>query len=73
MNLQNLFLKLLKYKSITPNDANSLEFIQDYMSGFEAIRLDKNGTKNLLLYKKFTEGEHLCFAGHIDVVPPGIG
>ncbi|NOX16628.1 MAG: succinyl-diaminopimelate desuccinylase [Epsilonproteobacteria bacterium] len=73
MTLQNLFLKLLRYKSITPNDDNSLEFIEKYMSGFNAIRLDKNDTKNLLLYKKFGDGEHLCFAGHIDVVPPGVG
>ncbi|HIP54971.1 MAG TPA: succinyl-diaminopimelate desuccinylase, partial [Sulfurimonas autotrophica] len=29
--------------------------------------------KNLFIYKKFSEGEHLCFAGHVDVVPAGEG
>ncbi len=73
MRLENLFLTLLRYKSITPQDDGALDFIQEYMDSFDAVRLDKNGTKNLLLHKKFGDGEHLCFAGHIDVVPPGIG
>ncbi len=73
MNTKELFLKLLGYKSITPDDAGSLDFIEKYMVGFNAIRVDKNGTKNLFLYKKFGEGEHLCFAGHVDVVPAGDG
>ena len=73
MNTKELFLKLLSYKSITPDDAGSLDFIQNYMSEFNAIRVDKKETKNLLLFKKFGEGKHLCFAGHVDVVPPGEG
>jgi len=73
MTTQKFFLKLLKYKSITPDDAGALDFIEGYMVGFNALRIDKNGTKNLLLYKKFGDGEHLCFAGHVDVVPPGDG
>ncbi len=73
MKLQELFLKLLRYKSITPDDAGAFDFIEKYLDDFNAIRVDKNGTKNLLLYKEFGEGEHLCFAGHIDVVPPGNG
>lgn len=73
MNTKELFLKLLSYKSITPDDAGSLDFIERYMVGFNAVRVDKKGTKNLLLYKEFGDGEHLCFAGHVDVVPPGDG
>jgi len=73
LNTKELFLKLLSYKSITPDDAGSLDFIQNYMSEFNAIRVDKKETKNLLLFKKFGEGKHLCFAGHVDVVPPGEG
>ena len=73
MNTKELFLKLLSYRSITPDDAGSLDFIEKYMTGFNAIRIDKKGTKNLLLYKEFGDGEHLCFAGHVDVVPPGDG
>ncbi len=73
MDIKDLFFKLLSYKSVTPDDDGAFEFIEEYMSDFEAIRVDKNGVKNLFLYKKFSEGEHLCFAGHIDVVPPGEG
>lgn len=73
MDTVELFLKLLSYESITPDDAGSLEFIQNYLDDFEAIRLDKEDVKNLFLYKTFGDGEHLCFAGHVDVVPAGDG
>ncbi len=73
MNTKELFFKLLSFKSITPDDDGILEFIEDYMYGFKTLKIDKNGVKNLFLYKRFAEGEHLCFAGHIDVVPPGEG
>jgi len=72
-NVIDLFLKLLSSKSITPDDGGLMDFIADYLSGFNAVRIDKEGVKNLFLYKKFTDGEHLCFAGHVDVVPPGEG
>ena len=73
MTLLELFEKLLKFKSITPNDDGAMEFIKEYLNEYEVIEINKNGVKNLFLYKKFSEGEHLCFAGHIDVVPPGNG
>ena len=73
MDIKELFFKLLGFKSITPDDGGALDFIEEYMSGFEALRVDKNGVKNLFLYKKFKDGKHLCFAGHVDVVPPGEG
>jgi len=73
MSVLELFEKLLKFKSITPNDDGAMEFIKEYLNKFNAIEINKNGVKNLFLYKKFSEGEHLCFAGHIDVVPPGEG
>ncbi len=68
-----LFIKLLSYPSITPNDEGALTFIRDYLDDFEAEWINKMNVKNLFLYKKFGEGPHLCFAGHIDVVPPGDG
>ena len=71
MNVVDLLLKLLSYKSLTPDDAGSLKFIEDYLDGFEATYVNKEGVKNLFLSKKFGEGEHLCFAGHVDVVPAG--
>ena len=71
MNVVDLLLKLLSYKSLTPNDAGSLKFIEEYLDGFEATYVNKEGVKNLFLSKKFGEGDHLCFAGHVDVVPAG--
>ncbi len=73
MRTKELFFKLLSFRSITPDDGGAFEFIKEYMDGFETIEIEKNGVKNLFLYKKFSEGSHLCFGGHIDVVPPGDG
>ncbi len=73
MNVVDLFLKLLSFKSITPDDADSLRFVEEYLDGYEAIYVNKEGVKNLFLTKNFSEGTHLCFAGHVDVVPAGEG
>jgi succinyl-diaminopimelate desuccinylase len=73
MNVVDLLLKLISYKSLTPDDAGSLEFIEKYLSEYEALYVNKNGVKNLFLTKRFGEGDHLCFAGHVDVVPAGEG
>ncbi|MFA6196231.1 MAG: succinyl-diaminopimelate desuccinylase [Sulfurimonas sp.] len=70
-------IELLKYfiscKSETPNDGGLLDFIATYLPDFSAIRVDEAEVKNLFIYKKFGAGEHLCFAGHVDVVPSGDG
>lgn len=71
MHVVDLLLKLLSCKSLTPDDAGSLQFIEEYLEGYEALYVNKEGVKNLFLSKKFGEGDHLCFAGHVDVVPPG--
>jgi len=71
MNVVDLLLKLLSFESITPDDAGSLKFIEEYLDGYEATYVNKEGVKNLFLSKRFGEGEHLCFAGHVDVVPAG--
>jgi succinyl-diaminopimelate desuccinylase len=75
MKLIELFQKLLRYKSITPDDAGAFEFISEYLGEqWECISLDIEDTKNRFYYKKFnTNKQHLCFAGHIDVVPAGDG
>ena len=73
MEVVDLFLKLLSKESVTPDDGGILDFVQEYLSDFEHIRVDRNGVKNLFSFKKFGEGEHLCFAGHVDVVPAGEG
>ena len=73
MNVVDVLLKLLSFESVTPDDKGSFEFIEKYLDGYEAICLNQNGVKNLFLSKKFSEGPHLCFAGHVDVVPAGDG
>jgi succinyl-diaminopimelate desuccinylase len=73
MEVLELLKKLVESKSETPDDGKLLDFIAKYLDNFEAIRIDKNGVKNLFLYKKFSDGDHLCFAGHVDVVPAGEG
>ena len=73
LDVIDLFIKLLSTKSETPDDGGLLDFIRDYLNDFEAYRFDKGEIKSLFLTKKFGDGEHLCFSGHIDVVPAGDG
>ncbi len=74
MNIIELFKYLLSKKSETPDDGGLLDFITEYLdNGWKAVRIDKEGVKNLFIYKRFGEGDHLCFAGHVDVVPAGDG
>ncbi len=71
MDVIDLFKFFLNAKSETPDDGGLLDFIEEYLEGFNAVRVDVGDIKNLFIYKKFSEGEHLCFAGHVDVVPAG--
>ncbi len=71
MELIELFKYFIGRKSETPDDGGLLDFIEEYLKGFNAVRVDVADVKNLFIYKKFSEGEHLCFAGHVDVVPAG--
>lgn len=73
MNIIELFKYLISQKSETPDDGGLLDFIQNYLPDFTAVRVDVEDVKNLFIYKKFGEGDHLCFAGHVDVVPAGSG
>lgn len=75
MNIIELFQKLLRFKSITPNDDGAFDFIDEYLGDtWQCINIDRVDTKNRFYYKKFNDSnQHLCFAGHIDVVPTGEG
>ena len=71
MDTIELFKKLIASKSETPDDGGLLDFIEGYLPEFTAVRIDIEDVKNLFIYKKFGDGNHLCFAGHVDVVPAG--
>jgi succinyl-diaminopimelate desuccinylase len=73
MEIIELFKFMIESKSETPDDGGLLDFIENYLSDFKAIRIDVHDVKNLFIYKKFGDGDHLCFAGHVDVVPSGSG
>lgn len=71
--------QLITYPTITPKECEIFAYIMEILKDFKALRFDKGEVKNLFLYKVFGENlgdekpAHLCFAGHIDVVPPGEG
>ena len=68
-----LLKQLIACPSVTPNEAGAFAIVQRALGNFHAERFDTNGVSNLLLTRKNGEGKHLCFAGHIDVVPAGDG
>lgn len=66
---------LVAYPSVTPKECGIFVYIKEILHDFTALEFHKNEVKNIFLYKKmgdFTQ-THLCFAGHIDVVPSGEG
>ena len=75
MQIIELFQKLLQFKTITPNEEGIYDFIRKYLGdSWIYEELNYGEVKNFFIYKKFSDSkEHLCFAGHIDVVPPGEG
>lgn len=68
---------LLTCASVTPMEAGVLGVLEDILvpSGFKATRLpfSEEGIPSVdNLYLRFgTTPPHFCFAGHVDVVPPG--
>ena len=68
---------LIRCPSVTPEDAGALGVLQEALTpaGFACERLvfSEAGTADVAnLFAVFgTDGPHLCFAGHTDVVPPG--
>ncbi|RDU63537.1 succinyl-diaminopimelate desuccinylase [Helicobacter sp. MIT 14-3879] len=69
---------MIKKQSITPNECGIYSHIKNILNDFKVIEQNINGVKNIFLYKDFRDSNsvsktHLCFAGHIDVVPSGEG
>lgn len=84
MEVINFLVELIKKESVTPKECGIYTMIKELLSDFDVIEQDVNGIKNLFLYKDFSKDldslesnmpkkPHLCFAGHIDVVPSGSG
>jgi succinyl-diaminopimelate desuccinylase len=68
--------ELIRCRSVTPHDAGAIGVLERALSelGFTCTRLpfDSGGPKIENLYARLgTAAPNLCFAGHIDVVPPG--
>ncbi len=75
MNLIKLSSDLIKFKSVTPNSAGSLEFIEKILKknrfNCHLLEFGDKKIKNLYAVIKGGKGPNLCFAGHTDVVPAG--
>ncbi len=74
MNAETLDLarRLVACRSITPDDAGCLDLIASRLTGagFACERVDGRMARNL--WARHGRGTPLvCFAGHVDVVPPG--
>ena len=63
---------LISCNSVTPADGGSLSVLSEALErlGFTVTRL-KYGEIDNIFARLGTEGPHLCFAGHTDVVPVG--
>jgi succinyl-diaminopimelate desuccinylase len=67
-----LATQLIACRSITPDDGGSLSLIAGRLAplGFACERIDRGGVCNLWA-RVGTGAPLVCFAGHVDVVPPG--
>jgi succinyl-diaminopimelate desuccinylase len=69
--------ELIRCRSVTPEEAGALSYMESVLSaaGFTCRRLpfSQPGTPDVdNLYARIGLGApHICFAGHVDVVPPG--
>ena len=76
-NELKLAKELIKFPSITPVDAGVIKFLERKLKklGFKTKILDfkeKNFDTVKNLYARLgTKGPNFCYAGHLDVVPPG--
>ena len=68
---------LVKCASITPKDEGALDIVENHLSylGFKCTRLPFSDPSSYDVDNLFatigSNGKHLAFAGHTDVVPPG--
>lgn len=68
--------ELIQFKTVTPKEEGIYQWIETFLQDYQWERMDCNGVKNLFGFKDFNPNchdhkLHICFAGHIDVVPAG--
>lgn len=79
METKEILEKLITFPTLTPRECGIFEWIEGFLGeGFVCERIDCGESKNFFAYKDFnpsSQGKkfHLCFGGHIDVVPAGEG
>ena len=77
INELQLAKQLIKFPSITPVDAGIMKFLEKKLKilGFKTRILEfkeKGSVPVKNLYARFgNKGRNFCYAGHLDVVPPG--
>ena len=77
INELQLAKELIKFPSVTPTDAGVMKFLEKKLKtlGFKTKILEfkeKNHKSVKNLYARLgKKGPNFCYAGHLDVVPPG--
>ena len=77
INELQLAKELIKFPSVTPLDAGVMRFLEKKLKrlGFKTkiLEFKEKGTKPVKnLYARLgTKNPNFCYAGHLDVVPPG--
>jgi len=69
----DLLKKLIKIKSISPNDNGCFDVIRQQFDGFDFSFEETNykNISNLIITNGDSKNKTFCFLGHTDVVPPG--
>lgn len=68
---------LIRFPSVTPGDHGCFQYVEEILSksGFKCSTIifgeGEERVKNLYAEFRAGQGPSICFAGHIDVVPPG--
>ena len=77
INDLRLAKELIKFPTVTPVDAGIMKFLEKKLKsiGFKTRILefkDRNSKPVKNIYARLgTKGPNFCYAGHVDVVPPG--
>lgn len=73
-NILTILAQLINFKSVTPKGRDALEFIADYLRplGFNCLikSFDPENEVTNLYAQLGNNVPNICFAGHVDVVPP---